>query len=390
MFKHIEINNFKSLVNFSIDLQQMSVIVGNNATGKSALLQAIDFMCRSVAEDFTIIIERRDWNVENVKSKMTKGSAKMTFRAIIGLDDHRDYEWEMNLNAISSKNVLELSSEKIRDVDTGELLLEYYSNREGYIQGIDKKIFIPENFVMNASMMKIVAKETKADERILKLKQFLLDSQSFELLSPEKMRSSSRGDVKSIGMSGRDLPCFIKKMDAKKKEAFMTKIQEILGDRIEQVETQATGKPGWIQISTKEKYKNVSVNINSKEMSDGMLRLLAFIAVCEMEKGDATFLLDEIENGINVNYAESLMKILKKNCIEEQHQLIVTTHSTAFLDYVDGTDIIYLYRDDNGETKAKHLFESDKLKQKLEYMWPGEVLLNMSQAELMEKLLEEN
>ena len=43
MFKKLEIDNFKSLVNFSMEFTPMTVIIGNNATGKSSILQAIDF-----------------------------------------------------------------------------------------------------------------------------------------------------------------------------------------------------------------------------------------------------------------------------------------------------------------------------------------------------------
>ena len=42
---------------------------------------------------------------------------------------------------------------------------------------------------------------------------------------------------------------------------------------------------------------------------------------------------------------------------------------------------------DLGRTKAVHLLEDDYFKEKLEYMWPGEIFLNMSQNELVEKAL---
>ena len=73
---------------------------------------------------------------------------------------------------------------------------------------------------------------------------------------------------------------------------------------------------------------------------------------------------------------------------EKEHQLILTTHSTVFMDYIAAEKIIFLYRDDDdGYTKAVRLFENDLIKKELEYMYPGEILLNMSQAELLDKLL---
>ena len=55
MIKTFNVDNFKSLNNLSINLQPMTVIVGNNATGKSSILQAIDFVCGCVNDDFSVL-----------------------------------------------------------------------------------------------------------------------------------------------------------------------------------------------------------------------------------------------------------------------------------------------------------------------------------------------
>ena len=36
MFRKLKVDNFKSLVDFSVEFTPMSVIIGNNATGKSS------------------------------------------------------------------------------------------------------------------------------------------------------------------------------------------------------------------------------------------------------------------------------------------------------------------------------------------------------------------
>ena len=82
------------------------------------------------------------------------------------------------------------------------------------------------------------------------------------------------------------------------------------------------------------------------------------------------------------------MEILSGIYEETGRQLILTTHSTVFLDYVDKDSIVYLYRNDDGETRARKLFGTKEMQEQLEYMWPGEVMLNMSQKEILNKLLE--
>jgi AAA15 family ATPase/GTPase len=103
---------------------------------------------------------------------------------------------------------------------------------------------------------------------------------------------------------------------------------------------------------------------------------------------ESVMLLDEIENGININYSENLLKIMCDIYKEKQHQLIVTTHSTVFLDYVEAKNIVYLYRDQiTGLTKSVKLFDLPNIKERLQYMYPGEVLLNMSNEDIAAELL---
>ena len=53
-----------------------------------------------------------------------------------------------------------------------------------------------------------------------------------------------------------------------------------------------------------------------------MLRLLAFVAISEIKKSNVVMLLDEVENGINANYAEKSLGILGGLYQEKGQQLI--------------------------------------------------------------------
>lgn len=392
MIKTLKVDNFKSLVDFSIDFHENNVIVGNNATGKSSILQAIDFLCSSVKEDFNIILERRGWKVENIKSKLTSPkNNKIYFLSRFMLEveeEYREFEWEMVLLANKSRNEITVHSEKV--YVEGEEFLSYAIGKGGRVKlnGENRHaMYLPSGLSFTSSLLKVIRDKETITKEIRQLMRFLENSMSFELLSPSEMRLSSRGNSESIGMSGKNLPSFIKRMNEQQKNSFMAKLREVLGDRVQQVAAETKGKPGWTQININEQFTDQSIMISSKEISDGMLRLLAFIAISEIQTPEAVVLLDEVENGINVDYAKSLMNVMQKMYQEKRHQLIMTTHSTVFLDYIDAKDIIFLYRDSEGCTKSVHIFEDKYFSDKLEYMWPGEVLLSMSQKELVEKIL---
>lgn len=393
MIKTFNVDNFKSLNNLSINLQPMTVIVGNNATGKSSILQAIDFVCGCVNDDFSVLLERRGWTVDNIRSKFIRsGTARISFGVEVALEEpvNTTLKWGMVLQPNVAKNQLHLVSEEIVDLDTKETLVQYKASAGGWIKGDKEELSIMPNFVITSSCLKVIQHLHGVDSRLNRLVDFFDNSESFEMLAPDNMRLSSRGVVKNIGETGKNLPSFIRQMSAEQKNNFMSKLKRILGDRISDVSASVKGKPGWTLINVKEHYDTGDVEFSSKEISDGILRVLAFIAISEIEPANAIFLLDEVENGINSDYAEAMIDVLSEIYEESRHQLVLTTHSTVFLDYVKPEQIVLLYRDQNGSTRADNLFDSKEIRDKLEYMYPGEILLNMSQKEIADIFLKQN
>ena len=393
MIKTFNVDNFKSLNNLSINLQPMTVIVGNNATGKSSILQAIDFVCGCVNDDFSVLLERRGWTVDNIRSKFIRsGTARISFGVEVVLEEpvNTTLKWGMVLQPNVAKNQLHLVSEEIVDLDTKEILVQYKASAGGRIKGDKGELSIMPNFVITSSCLKVIQHLHGVDSRLNRLVAFFDNSESFEMLAPDNMRLSSRGVVKNIGETGKNLPSFIRQMSAEQKNNFMSKLKRIMGARISDVSASVKGKPGWTLINVKEHYDTGDVEFSSKEISDGILRVLAFIAISEIEPANAIFLLDEVENGINSDYAEAMIDVLSEIYEESRHQLVLTTHSTVFLDYVKPEQIVLLYRDQNGSTRADNLFDSKEIRDKLEYMYPGEILLNMSQKEIADIFLKQN
>ena len=393
MIKTFNVDNFKSLNNLSINLQPMTVIVGNNATGKSSILQAIDFVCGCVNDDFSVLLERRGWTVDNIRSKFIRsGTARISFGVEVVLEEpvNTTLKWGMVLQPNVAKNQLHLVSEEIVDLDTKETLVQYKASAGGWIKGDKEELSIMPNFVITSSCLKVIQHLHGVDSRLNRLVDFFDNSESFEMLAPDNMRLSSRGVVKNIGETGKNLPSFIRQMSAEQKNNFMSKLKRIMGARISDVSASVKGKPGWTLINVKEHYDTGDVEFSSKEISDGILRVLAFIAISEIEPANAIFLLDEVENGINSDYAEAMIDVLSEIYEESRHQLVLTTHSTVFLDYVKPEQIVLLYREQNGSTRADNLFDSKEIRDKLEYMYPGEILLNMSQKEIADIFLKQN
>lgn len=390
MITALHIKNFKSLTDMHLGLTPMTVIVGNNAAGKSSILQAVDFLCSSVKEDFNIWMERRNVTVGDIRSNLVK-SPYMQFSCEMELKDSDDnlhrYVWNIRLNTKKEKNDITVQTESLT-CDGRELFYFSDSPHSGKAEsksGTD--IFISAGIEIRCSYMRFLSSKSEDWKLIRPVKSFFENSNSYELLSPSDMRLSSRGEGNKIGMSGRNLPSFIGKMTPKQKKSYLQKLHDFLGDSIEDVTAETSRKAGWTKIKTVEKYGDKSMVVSSSDISDGILRLLAFLAISEVQAPECIMLLDEIENGINVNYSEKIIQLFRSMAYEQHHQMILTTHSTSFLDYVPIDNIVYLYRDEKGNSCA-HAFASDSIRKMAQDLYPGEIILNLSPAEIIQKLLE--
>lgn len=160
---------------------------------------------------------------------------------------------------------------------------------------------------------------------------------------------------------------------------------------ISNVDTEAKGRPGWLEIKVSEGFtlEKMLVSISSAHLSDGTLRMLAISALQEAGKEAGLDLLDEIENGINPHLADRMVTDLIERTKSKQRQIILTTHSTVILDYFPADSIIFLWRDNRGVVHNQAIFSIPNIRNRLEYMYPGEVWLNMDENEIITELLGE-
>ena len=80
---HLQINNFRNFTNFDIDLHPFTLIIGENNTGKSNLLEAI---CLILGQEITIY-KKRVLEIDDINYQAVKNFKTQIFTNSIPLDD---------------------------------------------------------------------------------------------------------------------------------------------------------------------------------------------------------------------------------------------------------------------------------------------------------------
>ena len=154
--------------------------------------------------------------------------------------------------------------------------------------------------------------------------------------------------------------------------------------RIVDLKASAT-KGGWKRLAIVEDFNGKLIESEARHMNDGLLRMLAILAQSKTER--SLLIFDEIENGINPELVEKLVKLLSHS----EQQMIVTTHSPMILNYLDDATareaVKFVYKTPDGYTRVRRFFDIPRIGQKLDYMGAGEAFVDTDLVALTEECI---
>jgi predicted ATPase len=408
MLKKMTIRNFKAIQDMTIEFTPLTVLIGANACGKTSILQALDFLRSAASRDIYEYLKDRAWSFEELKSKLPGGMDKpvefiVTYNLNIN-DTFQEFEWTFSVDKHKATWIVR---EQIINTGDGTVLLSCgFKDRQAVPVSFEK-------FYFQSSALKYI-KEQLSDEykELSVLKQFLMCSNYYGLLSPEKMRENKTAiPVENIGVFGETLKAFVHHLPEQDKTELNKTVSDFLDSAIE-IKTYNAGSS--ILLVVEETFGSETTQVDAWHASDGLLRIIAFVSIklekpfdlmadeddspmvygngdymaCEEAKDEVQngmILLDEIEDGINPYLTEKVVGFLQSMVKDTNRQIIVTTHSPIVADDVIPEDIVFLWKDDNGSVHGRPLFSIGIAKEMLDFLNPGEAWMNIRQEDLLAK-----
>lgn len=389
MIKFIWIDNFKSLVDFELELSKFSCLVGLNGSGKSTVLQAMDFLSQLMVGSLDDWLKERQWESVDLNSKLTPKS-NIDFKVVID-SVWGELTWGGSINRRSLRCTQELITHegdillsvadgqcRIRQLSTefldqeNKLFSEPLSSsfRNSY-EDKNSFVYFPIVFNYEGSILSQL-KDNQSNILLQTLKESILQIRSLDLLSPELLRSRTKLSSGKLGLGGQHLSAFIHESGKEGKD----NLKRLLGDVYEQlvsIETRSL-RSGWKQLEITEQYSGQTLKSTARHINDGLLRLMAVFA--QLEGNNAFLIFDEIENGIN----SELIEFLIDHLVEADHQVLVTTHSPMILNFLEDEvaldAVIYLYKNQQGFTRSIKFFDIPSMAKKLQFMGVGEVFVD--------------
>ncbi|MCP4661896.1 MAG: ATP-binding protein, partial [bacterium] len=139
-------------------------------------------------------------------------------------------------------------------------------------------------------------------------------------------------DVHDIGVLGEAIGPFLYRLrsDRPRHFAAVRRTLRSIIPGIEDVRVDLDKSRGIVEIHVRQGGKDAS----SRIVSEGTLRMLALCAVAVNPWSSSLIAFEEPENGVHPRRIERIAQLLHSLAIEQQKQVLVTTHSPLFCDSV--------------------------------------------------------
>lgn len=378
------IDNFKVFHDFRIIFSDpITAIVGDNASGKSSILQAIAFLKYCCISTTDAYLKDRSVSVEDIVSRVLPKNQKIiSFNISLKKRNNPNdaIVWYISFFADKTNKKIILRKEEVSIFDKKqEHLLLYYTQSNSYRwdEKQERSEGIASGEYFSSQIAFIDEKRSAQFPHLYAIKKFFMESEPLDLLTPKNMRKSARGQERSLGDSGEKLPNLIYKLNNEEKDQLLTSLNKVLPNMASVRSVRSgSGKAGWAHLEITEKFKEHPITVQAGGISDGTLRLVALFALPFLKKRGGCILLDEVEDGINAENLQVLLEILRRYAEENHQQIIMTTHSTVLLDYLKPEAIRCLYRRSDGCAECVAFEDLSDVKEKLSYLYPGEIILN--------------
>lgn len=348
MITGFSVRNFKNLAAVPaaedelIEFGRLNVLIGPNGSGKSSLLQAIDFLRAFFMSSVEVYLKDRGWEYNDLPNLRRQGKTiRWELAAQLPPDENGigggRYQYMVSLQP---RRHLGVGQERLEwdSPEEGRLLLLSRRGRQiNQLNRAEGKLERLHGVSLPASVMSQMDAKTDGQRypEMLRFRKWIEGTRSYLIWDPKVLRNPDRGKPPELGPSGEHLAALIGQMKDKQPHAFERLVRRIrrLFPTVTNISVSGLGW-GWRELNLHEG-KGKEVIFNSRQMSDGVLRLLAICTLLYLDRIPPVILLEEPENGVHPQLVREVVQILREITQRKgpnQCQVFFTTHSPYVLD----------------------------------------------------------
>ncbi|MGO8694364.1 MAG: AAA family ATPase [Rectinemataceae bacterium] len=350
MIEKIVFDDWRSFEEASLPIDQLTVLIGANASGKSNALDGIEFLRQSaLGRDFTSIFKGEVGGRKGLRGGLEWAARKPEKRFSLGVIvqdkvSKERYEYKIAIRAEELRAVVENETlARLRkdgkttsifhtdpiEPETPSIVGVLYNGKSGSKQ----------DYARSSSLLSQINKQVSRKEITDAVAAVVKDLASIFVLDP--VPSLMRGFTplsETLEPDGSNIAGLVAALAPQEKKRFEGALKKyikelperdivrVFAERVGKLQTDAL-------LYCEERWKDgeAPILVDSRGMSDGTLRFLAIITALMTRPAGSLLIIEEIDNGLHPSRSGALMRVLKELSTSREIDIIVTTHNPAFL-----------------------------------------------------------
>jgi len=347
--KRLYIHNYKSFYDTTIELGKFNIVVGENNSGKSNLIDVLEFIDIYQSNSFEQALQAKG-GFEKILNYNTQED-----EPIIISCDFEDKDFFIKSKFTIKKQVRTLTVIIYATINSDILPLHVTSSR--YNQTLDlgsnKSFSYEKNYLKLSIIMRTKLLAMRINFKFAYLsKSYAFNTQTIRNESQKKSTSELQKDGANLGKNLFEL-----KQNNPNSFEIISNSMITTVNEIDSIDVQETF--GNYLIGFEETNKMIGMDM----VSDGTINLLATVTALNQHKDNNILLaFDEPERYLHLKAVNYLLEEFRAN----EKQILITTHSTEILKNANLDELIFIYRDSDGDTQSIRADEIPHLEEKMQ------------------------
>ncbi|MEO8496558.1 MAG: AAA family ATPase [Planctomycetota bacterium] len=335
----ISISGLRTLDEFKLELGGLTVLIGENGSGKSSVIEAFELLRRLTTNEFS-----RSYSQIHGGDGLLLRIGSEEIRLLVELS--KPDSWKATYDVAFSMNGIQ--SERILVCMSGSAWYEPVSRTSGRVittprTGFDRleyEISLYESALSRTlhpdkAVLDVIDALRQIDVQLPfdTLAHWAARSQGYRI--PPMRDSVTVAPSPELERFGANLPnaYFALRNESSRDEweYTMELVRMGLGEWIESVNTRSDAGGGKIGLWIKAQYTDVQIPAAS--LSDGQLAYLAFVALTQLRSERSILCFDELETHLHPRLLTTVLGLLEK--VAENVPVLITTHSRRLLDALE-------------------------------------------------------
>ncbi len=380
MITHVSIRNYKSLANVDVDLGPLTVLVGQNGTGKSNFVDALRFVSDSIRLNLVESIKKRNGFNLILHSSGQERSSNIEISLDYNFDrDQSSYAFELaeanSGNFIVRKESFTSPSQSSKfDRESGELRTDKLDPKSGQIisKGNPEKLGPETDWSQSLILLVLLAMPTwYVDINPLMITGFL-QTAGYYTIVPDRLRKlgTLQTSRERLSHDGSNLSSVLYLLQSDSKDRFSS-LKSYIARAVPDIKDISVKEIGrHLVVELTHQANNHDVVFDIEQESDGTLWLLGNLTALHQDTAPSLITIEEPELMVHPGVLGVLSDAIKEASLRSQ--VIITTHSPDLIslfdpsvirvvEKVDGATRIAPLEDQQIEAVRQNLFSTGEL-----------------------------